>query len=128
MKAIVTCVAPLRIEEIQTELRAIQEEIMDSTRHALELVRELKGRNGVALDERTWAAHIEMAVLNDTQWLGSSMHTIQDVIDELDEKQHDDDDDEADKDEEDEDEKEDQEDDDDGDKEVADSKDTEEII
>ena len=122
MKAIVTCITPLRIEEIKIELRSIQEGIMDSTRHALDLVRELKGRNGIALDERTWAANIEMAVLNDTQWLGSNMHTLQDVIDELDEKQHDDDDDEADKDEEDEDEKEDQEDDDDGDKEVANKK------
>jgi hypothetical protein len=76
-------VTSLRIEEIVNELEEIQERIMEASREAMALLIEAKGSNGAELDRRTWAAHIEMAVMNDTQWLGRSHHTLQDSIDEL---------------------------------------------
>lgn len=79
-------VTPLRIEEIVDELREIQERIMEASREAMALLTEAKGSNGVELDRRTWAAHIEMSVMNDTQWLGRNHHTLQDSIDELSER------------------------------------------
>lgn len=83
-------VTPLRIEEIVDELREIQERIMEASREAIALLTEAKGSNGVELDRRTWAAHIEMSVMNDTQWLGRNHHTLQDSIDELSERNEED--------------------------------------
>ena len=70
--------------EIVTELKSLQDEIMEACRHAMELVRDAKGDRS-ELDRRTWFAHIEMSIMNDTQWLGGSTHTLQDTIDELEE-------------------------------------------
>jgi len=83
-------VTSLRIEEIVDELREIQERIMEASREAMALLTEAKGSNGVELDRRTWAAHIEMSVMNDTQWLGRNHHTLQDSIDELSERNEED--------------------------------------
>lgn len=83
-------VTPLRIEEIVDELREIQERIMEASREAMALLTEAKGSNGVELDRRTWAAHIEMSVMNDTQWLGRNHHTLQDSIDGLSERNEED--------------------------------------
>lgn len=71
-----------RKDEIVIKLKDISEQIKDLNREALDLVREVKGVN-YDLDRRTWHAHIEQSLVNDTQWLGRLYHTLQDAIEEI---------------------------------------------
>lgn len=80
---------PQRLEEIIDELKEIQERILSCKDEAMSLLKEAKGRRHVDYDRRTWFANIELAVINDTQWLGKNSHTLQDAINAL--RNHDDD-------------------------------------
>lgn len=74
-----------RKSEIVSELKDIRTQIKELVDDALQLVKEAVG-NRHDLDRRTWHAHIEQAISNDTQWLGRSCHTLQDAIEEIEEE------------------------------------------
>ncbi len=75
--------------EIVSELKDLKGQITELINDALQLVQEAVGKRA-DLDKRTWHAHIEQAVSNDHQWLGRSIHTLQDAIEEI-EEDHDED-------------------------------------
>lgn len=63
-------------------LREIQEEILDLLEEAAE---EVRGTSEQQSARAYWYAHIKTALLNEHEYLGGSMHTLEDSIKALDE-------------------------------------------
>lgn len=76
-----TRVQPERATELADELEEIKAQMLDLLQEAEGLLRG----TGVILDRARsyWLAHIRTALDDDHDYLGGSMHTMQDSIDEL---------------------------------------------
>lgn len=74
-----------RLYEISDELKELKEEILEKIMEARSLIAEAGLRGSLDLADAYWIPHVTMALTNDHGYLGGSMATLEDAIEEVDE-------------------------------------------
>ena len=78
-------------QEIVDELAEIQSQILELVEQARALLRNNEYQGALARAESYWIAHVTTAISNNHGYLGKSMVSLQDTIDEIKDTENDDD-------------------------------------
>ena len=81
----------MEISEVVDVLQELLEEIKEKVEYAFELVAQVSPEDVTARAKAYWYAQILTTLDEDSQWLGGSMCTLQDTINELSELDEDED-------------------------------------